>query len=529
MTARFGDTRRVVFLLGHNEAFNPVLQAKEVSDVLWVDVDFLLSAPIQTLQIPTKYIFPKVTDIPDTIDQVTLLHRCWFSRCWQQSKRTTLENMTHIDFPCIYLNRPDGHVHEYSDDAAAAAAVRPVHDFVLWGLTYNMTSDILKAGGHNPLPSMSAAVRSIRDAIFHAGLGKSKLENWRKRISVAGTAMEMDDDIVEMWTGEGKDKIVFDIIKTLPADECSSTSKHLSNTPTWTVHPDAAQLRVVYLEEHQKLVGEMNALGHEVDRQRRDMDIEELYMDQVRRQPVKYNEHEESVRALQQRLDNKRRTHKVGVIRLLGRGASSEVWQAYCLSTQTLLAVKLGSNIEYAANEYDNHKHNMAHGDLKPGNVLVRDTTAVTVQLTDFHLARSKSDAIVVGVNASPSYAPPEWYLMQSTEESCMARTSYDKADMWALGVIFYQCLFTRHPMGSFSSKDELKRNMHLYSSQSSTNQHHTLHFPTPIASMDMVRSASLCTSLMTLVQVILTRCLHPDWTQRPTAMELLSLLSHMS
>ncbi|ETW05588.1 hypothetical protein H310_03332 [Aphanomyces invadans] len=305
--------------------------------------------------------------------------------------------------------------------------------------------------------------------------------------------MEMDDDIVEMWTGEGKDKIVFDIIKTLPADECSSTSKHLSNTPTWTVHPDAAQLRVVYLEEHQKLVGEMNALGHEVDRQRRDMDIEELYMDQVRRQPVKYNEHEESVRALQQRLDNKRRTHKTARIRflqlkrsvmlqqqsqfanlpclngtlqlrrLLGRGASSEVWQAYCLSTQTLLAVKLGSNIEYAANEYDNHKlvtanssryavpvysfafttfehktyammtmeclqlmalHNMAHGDLKPGNVLVRDTTAMTVQLTDFHLARSKSDAIVVGVNASPSYAPPEWYLMQSTEESCMARTS---------------------------------------------------------------------------------------------------------
>ncbi|ETW05589.1 hypothetical protein H310_03333 [Aphanomyces invadans] len=149
-----------VFLLGHNEAFNPVLQAKEVSDVLWVDVDFLLSTPIQTLQIPTKYIFPKMTDIPDTIGQ---------------SKRTTLENMTHIDFPCIYLNRPDGHVHEYADDAAAAAAVRPVHDFVLWGLTYNMTSDILKAGGHNPLPSMSAAVRSIRDAIFHAGLGKSKL------------------------------------------------------------------------------------------------------------------------------------------------------------------------------------------------------------------------------------------------------------------------------------------------------------------------------------------------------------------
>ncbi|ETV78353.1 hypothetical protein, variant 1 [Aphanomyces astaci] len=146
-----------VFLLGRDDAaFEPVLQAKEVSDVLWVDLDFLVTAPIQTLQIPTKYILPNVDDIPATVDE---------------AQRDSLKAMTHINFPCIYLDRPERRVHGLPDDAVA----RPVHDFVLWGLTYNMTSDILKAGGHKALPSMSAAVRSVREAVFMDKMAKSNL------------------------------------------------------------------------------------------------------------------------------------------------------------------------------------------------------------------------------------------------------------------------------------------------------------------------------------------------------------------
>ncbi|KAF0710655.1 hypothetical protein AaE_012439 [Aphanomyces astaci] len=416
-----------------------------------------------------------------------------------------------------------------------------------------------------------------------------------------------------MWTVEGpsKSKVFIDHVKAPPVQDMpSSFSKQVMTSVA--VHPDMLRLRAVYLQEHQLLVGEMTSLGQDVDRQRRDLDIEELYMDQVLQQPVTCSEHEQSVRDLQERLANKRRSHKAAKIRflqlkrnvllqhqsefatlpclngtlqlrrLLGRGASSEVWQAHCLSTDSLVAVKLSANIQNATVEFDNHKlvtahssryavpvhtlahttfhqreyaimtmdcmncdlahyletngpcapllarhilhqlalattymheNNMAHGDLKPGNVLVKDVSAVTVQLTDFHLARPRYDPIDVGVNASPSYAPPEWYLLPTTADSCEAGTTYEKADVWALGVIYYQSLFTRHPMGSFSSKHELQHNMRLYSSSHPTSTS-SLHFPTAIPAMDMV---------------ILARCLHPDWTARPTAMELLAMLSQLT
>ncbi|RHY39353.1 hypothetical protein DYB30_003417 [Aphanomyces astaci] len=351
-----------------------------------------------------------------------------------------------------------------------------------------------------------------------------------------------------MWTVEGpsKSKVFIDHVKAPPdQDMPSSFSKQV--TTSVAVHPDMLRLRAVYLQEHQLLVGEMTSLGQDVDRQRRDLDIEELYMDQVLQQPVTCSEHEQSVRDLQERLANKRRSHKsefatlpclngtLQLRRLLGRGASSEVWQAHCLSTDSLVAVKLSANIQNATVEFDNHKlvtahssryavpvhtlahttfhqreyaimtmdcmncdlahyleNNMAHGDLKPGNVLVKDVSAVTVQLTDFHLARPRYDAIDVGVNASPSYAPPEWYLLPTTADSCEAGTSYEKADVWALGVIYYQSLFTRHPMGSFSSKHELQHNMRLYSSSHPTSTS-SLHFPTAIPAMDMVMCCWCC------------------------------------
>ncbi|KAG9407251.1 hypothetical protein AC1031_001944 [Aphanomyces cochlioides] len=136
-----------VFYVKNDVPFTPKLQADEVSDVLWVDVDFITTSPIKNLRIPSKYIFP----------DVRALHAA------EQANGAPLE-MEHIDFPCIYLPRPNG---QPEDDKE-----RHVHDFVLWGLTYNMVSDILHAGGFEKLPMLSEAVRSLQEKIFHNKIGK---------------------------------------------------------------------------------------------------------------------------------------------------------------------------------------------------------------------------------------------------------------------------------------------------------------------------------------------------------------------
>ncbi|CAK4690610.1 unnamed protein product [Aphanomyces euteiches] len=155
------------------------------------------------------------------------------------------------------------------------------------------------------------------------------------------------------------------------------------------------------------------------------------------------------------------------------------------------------------------HQNNIAHCDLKPANIMVADANgAVTLRLSDFHLSRSKTDPIIVGSMASPGYAPPEWHLLSSTHESHMAATTYEKFDVWGLGVIFFQCLFGRHPMGSFASKVELKQQMLNYTKLQD------LVFPAPVADVD---------------KAILLECLRPQWESRPTALQVLHLLSPKS
>ncbi|CAK4747093.1 unnamed protein product [Aphanomyces euteiches] len=154
-------------------------------------------------------------------------------------------------------------------------------------------------------------------------------------------------------------------------------------------------------------------------------------------------------------------------------------------------------------------QNNIAHCDLKPANIMVADANgAVTLRLSDFHLSRSKTDPIIVGSMASPGYAPPEWHLLSSTHESHMAATTYEKFDVWGLGVIFFQCLFGRHPMGSFASKVELKQQMLNYTKLQD------LVFPAPVADVD---------------KAILLECLRPQWESRPTALQVLHLLSPKS
>ncbi|OQS07207.1 hypothetical protein THRCLA_00790 [Thraustotheca clavata] len=124
--------------------FTPQLEPSEVQDALWVDVDYLLHAPIKALKIPVIMIFPWLKSYPS-------LHKLLQSHSY----------LSHFHFPCIYLPRPNTSITSEQDTR------RKSNDFVLWGLTYTMMSDLLVSGGHSPLPLASPSLRFVRHVLFH--------------------------------------------------------------------------------------------------------------------------------------------------------------------------------------------------------------------------------------------------------------------------------------------------------------------------------------------------------------------------
>jgi tRNA A-37 threonylcarbamoyl transferase component Bud32 len=84
------------------------------------------------------------------------------------------------------------------------------------------------------------------------------------------------------------------------------------------------------------------------------------------------------------------------------------------------------------------HDQRVVHRDVKPGNLLI--TADGTVVLTDFGIARSAAGTAVTAsgmVIGTPAYLAPE----QVTGQPVTART-----DVYALGVVAYECLTGRRP-----------------------------------------------------------------------------------
>jgi serine/threonine-protein kinase len=84
------------------------------------------------------------------------------------------------------------------------------------------------------------------------------------------------------------------------------------------------------------------------------------------------------------------------------------------------------------------HENGIVHRDVKPGNLLVRPNG--TLVLTDFGIARSAGAAQLTqagSVLGTASYLSPE----QAT-----GRTATPLSDVYALGVVAYQCLAGRRP-----------------------------------------------------------------------------------
>lgn len=83
------------------------------------------------------------------------------------------------------------------------------------------------------------------------------------------------------------------------------------------------------------------------------------------------------------------------------------------------------------------HEHNIVHRDIKPENVLINSRGHVC--LADFNIARELTckRAVVGGVSGTFNYLAPEIYRGLPYTEL---------VDWWALGVVFYECIYKRLP-----------------------------------------------------------------------------------
>jgi len=111
------------------------------------------------------------------------------------------------------------------------------------------------------------------------------------------------------------------------------------------------------------------------------------------------------------------------------------------------------------------HAKGIVHRDLKPDNIFLHRGEAgdVTVKVLDFGIAKltaTEGDAAETGsLTGTGSLVGTPWYM---APEQCYGERDIDqRADIWALGVILYECLAGVRPVQGASMGQVLKRILH--------------------------------------------------------------------
>ena len=115
-----------------------------------------------------------------------------------------------------------------------------------------------------------------------------------------------------------------------------------------------------------------------------------------------------------------------------------------------------------SALKYLNHMEKpVIHYDLKPGNILLCQDSLGNIKITDFGLSKQLDSMASPndGIDLTSQGAGTYWYL----PPECFVRgidgkppRIDNKVDVWAVGVIFYQCLFGRKPFGHNMSQEAI-------------------------------------------------------------------------
>ena len=170
----------------------------------------------------------------------------------------------------------------------------------------------------------------------------------------------------------------------------------------------------------------------------------------------------------------------IGIVMNLGDGTLSGRIEPGALNHEQIrrVGVELASGLSYLHNDGGTERAIVVHGDIKPSNVL---RASDRWQLSDFGLSVTTETGSAPLTGVSWGYAPPEYAI---GDELGLRLEMSRSGDIWALGVTLWELWSASHP-GGFESV------LGAVASESSTS---------PLLS-------------------IITACLNPEPTQRPSAL----------
>jgi tRNA A-37 threonylcarbamoyl transferase component Bud32/outer membrane protein assembly factor BamD (BamD/ComL family) len=102
------------------------------------------------------------------------------------------------------------------------------------------------------------------------------------------------------------------------------------------------------------------------------------------------------------------------------------------------------------------HRQNVVHRDLNPRNILVSEDLAI-VKLADFGISKVESISRAEGTLSTSNVAMGTLHYMAPEQASGMAGVDH-RADIYSLGVLLYEMLTGRLPVGRFNLPSQLEQ-----------------------------------------------------------------------